>query len=180
MATAVVTVTPGVYRLDSVHSTVGFAVLHKVSKFRATFADFHATLAADESGELALTGAASVGSLQVKNNDMAAHLQSPDFFDAERHPDATFRSTTVRVDPSGELTVIGELTMRGHTRTVEATGTLTSVPDDGHGNERVGLDLEAVIDRQDFGISFSQRLPGGGLAVANEVTLNVELELAKA
>jgi polyisoprenoid-binding protein YceI len=70
--------------------------------------------------------------------------------------------------------------MRGNTRAVEATGTLTFVPDDGHGRERVGLDLETVVDRQDFGISFAQRLPGGGVAVANAVTLNVELELAKA
>ena len=179
MSTAVVTVTPGTYRLDHVHSTVGFAVLHKVSKFRATFADFDATLAVDPAAQLALTGAASVASVQVKDKQMGAHLQSPDFFDAERHPDITFDSTSVRVDPDGRLAVAGELTIRGHKRTVEATGTLTAVGDDGHGRERVGLDLEAVIDRQDFGISFSQRLPGGGLAVANAVTLNVELELAK-
>jgi polyisoprenoid-binding protein YceI len=179
METTVVAVTPGAYRLDHIHSTVGFAVLHKVSKFRATFADFDATLTADPSRELTLTGAASVRSVQVKNKDMETHLQSPDFFDAERYPDAGFRSTSVRLDPGGELAVTGELTIRGHTRSVEARGTLTSVPDDGHGRERVGLDLEAVIDRQDFGVSFSQRLPGGGLAVANAVTLNVELELVK-
>jgi polyisoprenoid-binding protein YceI len=179
MDSSTLTVAPGTYRLDPVHSTVGFAVMHKVSKFRGTFGAFDATLAVDGSGEMQLTGSASVGSIQVKNPDMAAQLQSPDFFDAERHPDVTFRSTSVQPGPGGELTVNGELTMRGHTRQVEATGALTYLSDDGHGHGRVGLDLETIVDRNDFGISFTQQLPGGGVAVENAVTLSVELELAQ-
>lgn len=172
-------VTPGTYRIDPVHSTVGFAVKHKVSKFRGTFADFKATLEVDAAGELTLTGSARVASVQVKHAEMATHLQSPDFFDAERHPDVTFRSESVRVADGGVLSVGGELTMRGHTQLVEATGTLTYVSDDGHGRERVGLDLETVVDRHDFGISHTQQLPGGGVNVEDAVTLSVELELAK-
>jgi polyisoprenoid-binding protein YceI len=179
MESAALTISPGTYRLDPVHSTVGFTVKHKVSKFRATFGDFDATLAVDESGEMALTGSASVASVQVKDQAMASHLQSPDFFDAERHPDATFRSTSVSLGPGGELAVNGQLTLRGHVEPVEATGAITYVPDDGHGGARIGLDLETVIDRQDYGISFTQQLPGGGVAVENEVTLSVELELPK-
>jgi polyisoprenoid-binding protein YceI len=176
METSTIAATPGAYQLDTVHSTVGFAVLHKVAKFRTTFADFDATLVADATGEFTLTGGARVGSIAVKVPDMATHLQSPEFFDAARHPDITFRSTTLHVDSGGELTVTGDLTIRGHTREVEATGAFTHVADDGHGNERIGLDLETVIDRTDFGIDFAQRMPGGGLALANEVTLNVNLE----
>jgi polyisoprenoid-binding protein YceI len=172
-------VAPGTYRLDPVHSTVGFAVMHKVSRFRGTFGAFDATLTVDEAGTLELTGCAGVSSLQVRNPDMAAHLQSPDFFDAERHPAASFRSTSVRPAADGSVAVSGELTMRGHTRAVEATGRLSYLADDGHGHARVGLDLETVVDRNDFGISFAQRLPDGGVAVENAVTIGVELELAR-
>jgi polyisoprenoid-binding protein YceI len=176
MEISTIIATTGTYRRDTVHSTVGFAVLHKVAKFRATFADFDATLVSDAAGEFTLSGGARVGSVAVKVGDMATHLQSPEFFDAERHPDITFRSTALVVDAAGELTVTGELTMRGHTQEVDATGDFTHVADDGYGNERIGLDLETVIDRTDFGINFAQRMPGGGLAIANEVTLNVNLE----
>jgi polyisoprenoid-binding protein YceI len=178
MESTTIVVTPGTYRLDPIHSSVGFAVLHKVSKFRGGFGTFDATLIADADGALALSGSAGVASVQVKDPTMAAHLQSPDFFDAERHPDATFRSTSVRAGADGTLAVSGELTLRGTTRAVEATGMLTFVADDGHGRPRVGLDLETVIDRNGFGISFAQELPGGGVNVESAVTLSVELELA--
>jgi polyisoprenoid-binding protein YceI len=171
-------VAPGTYRLDAVHSSIGFAVMHKVSRFRGGFGTFDATLTADTDGALSLAGSAGVASVQVKDPTMAAHLQSPDFFDAERHPDATFRSTSVRAGADGALTVAGELTLRGHTRAVEATGTLNFVADDGHGRPRVGIDLETVVDRSAFGISFAQELPGGGVNVENAVTISVELELA--
>jgi len=180
MKSNTMTVAPGIYRLDPVHSTVGFAVMHKVSKFRGTFGAFDAVLEVDDDGAIQLTGAASVASVQVKNPDMAVHLQSPDFFDAERHPDVTFRSTAVRVDDAGELEVSGELTMRGHTQPVGALGTLSYVADDGHGHGRVGIDLSTVVDRDDFGISFVQPLPGGGVNSESAVTLTVELELAGA
>jgi polyisoprenoid-binding protein YceI len=174
------TVTPGTYRLDPDHSTVGFAVMHKVSRFRASFADFDATLEVDAEGGLLLTGTASVGSVQVKNVEQGAHLQSPEFFDAERHPLISFRSTAVDLAADGTLAVAGELTLRGHMEVVHATGTLTYVPDDLHDQERVGIDLETVVDRTRFGLNWNQPLPNGGVAVSNEVTLLVELELPKA
>ncbi|MCW2643966.1 MAG: YceI family protein [Pseudonocardiales bacterium] len=179
METHSATVTPGTYRLDPDHSTVGFAVMHKVSRFRATFADFDATLDVDEAGAMTLSGQASVESVQVKNVEQGAHLQSPEFFDAERHPRISFRSTSVVVGPGGALTVEGELTLRGHVEPVSASGTLTYVPDDLHDQERVGIDLEAVVDRTSFGLNWNQPLPNGGVAVSNDVTLLVELELPK-
>jgi len=179
MDTNSIVVPPGTYRLDPVHSTVGFAVMHKVSRFRGGFADFDATLVVDESGEMKLAGVAQVGSVQVKNDEQGAHLQSPEFFDATRHPAISFQSTSVTLEPLGALTVVGELTLRGHAEVVEARGTLTYVPDDLHDQERVGIDLEAVVDRTVFGLRWNQPLPGGGVAVAHEVTLTVELELPK-
>jgi polyisoprenoid-binding protein YceI len=174
------TVTPGVYRLDPVHSTVGFSVMHKVSRFRAGFADVDATLTVDGDGQMTLSGVAHVSSVQVKNAEQAAHLQSPEFFDATRFPAITFDSTSVAVSDDGELTVVGELALRGHSETVEATGTITYVPDDLHDQERVGIDLMAVVDRTVFGLRWNQALPGGGVAVEDDVTITVELELPKA
>jgi polyisoprenoid-binding protein YceI len=165
--------------LDPVHSSVGFTVRHKVSKFRGGFAEFDARLTVEPSGEMSLAGSANVASIQVKDEYQGADLLSPNFFDAERFPDITFRSTSVVTEPNGQLTVTGELTMRGHTEAVQASGRLSHMRDDGHGRELVGIDLEAVVDRTDFGISFAQQLPGGGVAVENAVTLNVELEVTK-
>jgi polyisoprenoid-binding protein YceI len=172
-------ITPGTYRIDPVHSSVGFAVMHKVSKFRGAFSEFDAVLTVESSGEMMLVGSSNVGSIQVKDGYQAADLLSPNFFDADRFPVITFRSTSVRVEPDGELAVTGELTLRDQTREVRASGTLSYVADDGHARELLGVDLEAVVDRTDFGISFAQRLPGGGIAVENAVTLSVELELTK-
>ncbi|GGJ06311.1 YceI family protein [Streptomyces brasiliensis] len=170
---------PGVYRLDPVHSTVGFVVMHKVSRFRAGFGDFDATLVVDESGAMTLTGAAQAASVEVKNPMMRTHLLSPEFFDAKRHPEINLRSTSMELGEGGALVVSGELTLRGHTEVVSAVGTLTYVPDDLHGHGRVGIDLEGVVDRTRFGMTWNQKLPGGGVAVANEVTLVGELEFPK-
>jgi polyisoprenoid-binding protein YceI len=174
-----VNVTPGTYRLDPVHSTVGFAVMHKVSRFRAGFAEFDAQLEVAEDGQMKLLGSASVRSVRVKNPEQEAHLQSAEFFDASRHPQITFTSTSVTVGPGNALSVEGDLTVRGHTERVTGTGSIHYVPDDLHDQERVGIDLEAVVDRTLFGLRWNQALPGGGVAVSHEVTLAVELELPK-
>lgn len=179
--TAAPTPTPGRYRLDPVHSTIGFAVLHKVSRFRAGFASFDATLVVAEDGSMELEGSASVGSVQVKNPDMDVHLRSPEFFDVSRHPGIAFRSTAVTLsDEEGRLVVVGDLTIRGHTERIEARGTFAYVPDDAHAVERVGIDLEATVDRTAFGMRWNMPLPRGGFALANTVTVTGELELAKA
>jgi polyisoprenoid-binding protein YceI len=86
----------------------------------------------------------------------------------------------VSVADDGALSVTGDLTMRGHTERVEATGTFTYMSDDGHGHERAGVDLQAVVNRHDFGISHTQHMPDGSVNVESEVTLTVELELAGA
>ena len=111
------------WAVDPVHSTVGFAVKHMVvSTFRGRFEDYDATLTADEDGTLRLEGRVAADSIAVKDENLAAHLKAPDFFDTERHPYITFSSTLVRAD-NGELIVDGELTIKGNTRPIEARGT---------------------------------------------------------
>jgi polyisoprenoid-binding protein YceI len=171
----------GRYAVDPVHSSVGFAVRHmSVSNFRGSFGEVDASLQYGEDGELALEGSVPVSAIEVREPALASHLATPDFFDAARYPRISFRSTAVRVAEDGGLEMDGELTMKGVTRPIVARGELLAVPADLAGGARVGVDLETVIDRTDYGINFNAPLPKGGNAVANDVRLHVELEFTLA
>ena len=165
----------GTYKLDPVHSSASFAVKHMVvSTFRGRFENFDATL---DDGKL--IGTVDVSSIVVKDENLAAHLQSPEFFDAERHPELRFESTDIRRGEGDEVVVDGELTIKGITRPVEARGTLEGPAVTFGDVNKVGLTLEAIIDRTEFGLNWNAPLPKGGFALANDVKLIVELELAE-
>jgi polyisoprenoid-binding protein YceI len=114
-----------------------------------------------------------------EGRNLHAHLQSPEFFDSERHPAITFDSTAWRID-GDRLVIDGTLTIKGDTRPVQAHGTFTAPHEDPWGNTRLGITLEAAIDRSHFGLSWNTPLPKGGLALANDVRLHVDLQLIKA
>jgi polyisoprenoid-binding protein YceI len=165
----------GTYVLDPIHSSASFAVKHMVvSTFRGRFERFDATLVDGK-----LTGTVDVGSIVVKDENLAAHLQSPEFFDAERHPELRFESSDIRPGENGEVVVDGELTIRGVTKPVEARGTFEGPAVTFGDVNKVGLTLEAIIDRTEFGLNWNAPLPKGGFALANDVKLIVELELAE-
>jgi polyisoprenoid-binding protein YceI len=167
-----------VWGLDGTHSTASFSIKYMVSTFRAGFDKLDAKL--DTSGDQpVLTGSVDPTSIAVKDENFHAHLQSPDFFDSERYPAITFESTAFRVD-GDELVVDGNLTIKGDTRPVEARGTFTAPHEDPWGNTRLGITLEAVVDRSHFGLTWNNPLPKGGLALANDVRLHVDLQLVKA
>jgi polyisoprenoid-binding protein YceI len=162
-----------------VHSHVGFAVKHMgVSTFRGRFEDYDGALRTDEDGRTRLEGSVRAGSIVVKDENLAGHLGAPDFFDTERFPEIRFASTDVRVGHAGELEVDGELEIKGHKHRVTARGTISGPVDVG-GAEKAGVELEAVVDRRDYGLDFNLALPGGGLAVANDVKIEVALELLR-
>lgn len=164
----------GTWRVDPVHSEIAFSIEYMAGTFRGTFAKFSAQVADDEVG-----GSADVSSVQVKDLNLEAHLQSPEFFDVERHPQLKFRSE--RIGRSGDaVTIDGELTIRGVTRPVELRGTISDPITDPWGNERFGLELETTVDRTDFGLNWNNPLPTGEPALANDVTLSAELQLVKA
>ncbi len=168
----------GVWRSDPVHSNVGFAVKHMVvATFRGGFTDFDATLDND-GAEPRLYGAVRVASVDVRDANLNGHLLSPEFFDAERNPEITFTSSEIRAE-DGELVVRGRLTIKGVTREIEARGVIVGPVQHPAGGERIGIDLETVVDRTDFGLNWNAPLPSGGVAVQDEVTLNAHLELAR-
>jgi polyisoprenoid-binding protein YceI len=164
----------GTWQADVIHSTVGFAVPYLAGTFQGTFSDFDASLA-----DGALRGTAEVSSVQVKDPNLEAHLQSPDFFDAERFPQLSFEARDV--SRSGDdLTISGELTLKGHTEPVEIRGHISDPAPDPYGGERFGLQLETTVDRTKFGINWNNPLPSGDPALSNDVTILVDLQLAKA
>jgi polyisoprenoid-binding protein YceI len=161
-----------------VHSSVGFAVKHMVvATFRGAFTDFGATLGNDD-GEPRLYGAVRADSVDVRDPQLNGHLLSPDFFDTERYPEITFTSSEIDVH-EGELVVRGKLTIKGTTKEVEARGSIVGPIEHPAGGERIGIDLETVVDRTEFGLNWNAPVPSGGVAVQNDVTLTVHLELAK-
>jgi polyisoprenoid-binding protein YceI len=159
----------GTWQLDPVHSSVGFEVDYLAGTFKGDFREVDATLAVE--GESArLEGTAKVASVDVKDENLATHLQSPDFFDTERHPELRF--TAEDLDLDGEaVTVKGEITIKGVTKPVALAGTVSPPLTDYSGNERIGLKLTTVIDRTEFGVNWNLPLPTGQPALANEVLI---------
>jgi polyisoprenoid-binding protein YceI len=180
ITTGSTTLPAGTYKDDGVHSSAAFAVKHMVvSTFRGRFEDFTAVLTVDEAGNAKLDGTVKADSIVVKDENLAGHLKSPDFFDTERFPEIKFES--LKLTQNGEnVSVEGDLTIKGHTEKVTGTGTITGPGEDIAGNTKLGLTLETVVDRTKFGLNWNAPLPKGGFALSDDVTLQVELELAKA
>jgi polyisoprenoid-binding protein YceI len=161
----------GTWKADTVHSSVAFEVSYAVATFSGEVRDFEASL---EDGKL--TGVAQIGSLTVKDENLEAHLLSPEFFDAERNPEVRFESSSIKRD-GDKVTVDGEITIKGITKPATLTGTITGPAIDHFGANRVGFKLETTIDRTEHDIKWNMPLPSGEPALANEVTLKADLTL---
>jgi polyisoprenoid-binding protein YceI len=171
------TIPTGSWQSDPVHSSIGFAVKHVVGTFRGSFKEFDARVS-DASGAPEISGRAKVESVQVPEQNLYGHLLSPEFFDAEQHPEIIFESKEISSE-GDQLVVNGELTVKGTTKPVVARGEVSGPalgPDE---NERIGIDLETKVDRHDYGLDWQMDLPGGGKTLGDEVTLTVHLELVK-
>ena len=168
----------GTYGADPVHSSFGFAVRYQgVSVFRGTLDEVQATLTADDAG-VRLEGAAKVESISIRTPEQfRAHVLSEEFFDAANHPEVTFTSQNIDFADDGTAKVEGELTIKGTTKPVVAAGTWTAPAADAFGNTRGHLNLEATLDRTEFGIEWNMDLPTGGKVLANDVTLTIDASL---
>ena len=158
----------GTWHLDPVHSSIGFEVAYMGGAFRGQFREVDANLE-----DARLTGSAQVASVDVKDENLAAHLSSPEFFDVERYPELRFVST--EIEGGEELTIRGEITIKGVTQPVELTGRATEPLTDAYGRERFGLRVETKVDRTAFGLNWNLPLPSGEPALSNEVTLVADL-----
>jgi polyisoprenoid-binding protein YceI len=166
----------GRYQADPVHSSFAFAVKHMgVNTFRGTLSDVDASL-----DDGVLEGRAKVESISIVNPpEFRAHVLGEEFFDAERHPEVEFRSEAVDLADDGTATVRGELTIKGITREVVATGTWSGPAESPMGTVVAALELTAELDRTDYGMTWNAPLPKGGNILAERVTLSVHLELGQ-
>jgi polyisoprenoid-binding protein YceI len=163
----------GTWSLDPVHSTIGFEVKYMNGAFRGQFKDVDAKLAVD--GETAnLACSARVNSIDLKDENLSTHLQSPDFFDAERYPELSFESS--EIERSGDDVIVrGGIKIRGAEKPVELKGSFADPITDPYGRERLGLRLETTVDRTEFGVNWNVPLPSGDPALSNEVKLAADL-----
>ena len=167
----------GTWVEDTIHSHVGFEIGYATGTFRGSFSPFVARLTVESDGGASLVGEARADSVHVLDENLNAHLLSPEFFDAERAPLLRFASTDV--ERTGDrLRVSGDLTLKGVTAPVELRGTIA--PSFPHpAGERLPIKLEGTVDRRDFGIDWNMELPNGEQALANDVVLTADLFLVK-
>jgi polyisoprenoid-binding protein YceI len=156
----------GTWQADPVHSHVSFELVHAgVDEFRGGFEDFTASIVDGK-----VEGSVEVASVDVKDEQLNGHLQSPDFFDAQRFPEITFRADSLER---------GEITIKGVTQPVELTTTVSGPSTDPFGRERIGIGVEAAIDRTDFGITWNAPNQSGGDYLGNEVKLIARLAFVR-
>ena len=173
----------GVYDLDTAHSSVAFTVRHAmVTKVRGEFTDFTATLTAnqDNPAESNVEATVETASVDTRNADRDTHIKNEDFFDVEKFPQMTFKSTSFDVDANGNGTVTGDLTIKETTKPVTLEVETFGVETDPFGNVRVGFEANTTIDRTEFGINFQAPLNSGGVLVSNNIKIAIEGSAIKA
>jgi len=169
----------GNWTLDGVHSTAGFAVRHMmVSKAKGQFNKLSGKLALDEKDvtKSSIEATIDVASVDTNNAKRDEHLRSPDFFDVEKFPSMTFKSTKVEKKGKDALKVTGELTMHGVTKTVVLDTTLSGPGTNPWGQVVRGVEAKTKISRKDFGLTWNKALETGGALVGDEVEVTIDAE----
>lgn len=171
----------GTWVVDPAHSKVGFAVKHMgIATVRGEFTEFEGTLeiAGDLSSARAF-GSVKAASVDTKESQRDDHLRSPDFFDAETHPELSFEST--RIEPIDDETfrITGDLTLHGVTNEIVLTAEVSGTDIDPWGNERVGLEVTGQLSRGAYGMKFNQALGSGNMLVADKVKLSIDISAAR-
>lgn len=160
----------GVWNIDVTHSAIGFSVVYMgVAPFEGAFRQVEATLTPD-----GLEGSAQASSIDVGDENLAAHLAAPDFFDTSNHPTLSFESGSLDIEGE-QVTVDGVFEIKGNRVPVALVGTITSPVTDPWGNRKLGLTLATTVDRTQFGLDWNAPLPEGGEMLANTVDLTATL-----
>lgn len=166
------------YTIDSQHSSIGFAVKHlMISMTTGQFNKFEGTIDFNPE-DLAATQIVvtlQASSIDTNVEDRDNHLRSPDFLDVANHPTLTFKSTQVQVEGDGYL-IIGDLTIRGTTKSISIPCTITGPVESPFGGKVIGISGKTSINRQDFGVSWNKALEAGGWVVSTEVQITVNVE----
>lgn len=173
-------VSAGTWTADAVHSDVSFKVRHMaVGKAKGTFALQSATLTVGEDGAVAVTAVIDAASVDTKQEQRDAHVRSADFLDVENHPTITFVSTGIKEHDGDEFILVGDLTIRDVTQSVELAVEFLGETVDAYGATRVGFSATTSISRKSFNVSFDAAFGAGNAVVADKVEISLELEFTK-
>ena len=173
---------PATWTVDSAHSASQFAVKHlMVSTVRGQFGKTAGSIHWDGEDYKTVVAEATIDATTIDTREPKRneHLKSADFFDVAKFPTITFKSKRVEGVSGDRFKLVGDLTMRGVTKEVVLDVEATPVVKGARGESRVGASATGRINRQDFGVSWSRTLDAGGLVVANEVDIVLDLELVK-
>ena len=168
----------GTWNVDPVHSEVSFSVRHMmVSKVRGHFTDFEAAIVtADSPVDSGVTATIKLDSIDTRNEQRDNHIRSADFFDIEKYPTMTYRSTSLVDNGDGTWTVEGELDQHGVTKSVPLNLEINGFTADPYGGQRVGFSATAELSRRDFGVDLSMPMDGGGVVVGDKISISLEIE----
>jgi polyisoprenoid-binding protein YceI len=165
------------WNLDSTHANLDFSVKHMaISTVRGSFHKFSATGATNDDGiPTALSMEIDASSITTNQEQRDGHLRSPDFFDVANHPTLSFTATKI-TGKRDDLTIVGDMTIRGSTKPVTLKGEIADVITDPWGNKRTSLAVRGKLNRSEFGLTWNQALELGGVLVSDEVKLELEAE----
>lgn len=171
-----------IYKIDVDHSDIMFKVKHlMISTVTGIFKKFDATLDIDENDltKAKVTFEADINSVDTKNDQRDTHLKSDDFFNAEQFPKMTFTSTRIEKNGDDEYRLFGDLTIRDITKPIELKVEYTGSTKDPWGQERMGFEISGKINRKEYGLKWSAVTEAGGLVVADDVKLALNVEMVK-
>lgn len=169
--------TPGTWTIDPVHSAVAFQVRHlMVSKVRGTFDSFAGQVVVADDGSATVTAEVQADSFNTKNEQRDGHIRSADFLEVEKFPTLSYRSTSIEGSGS-DITVHGELTLHGVTKSVDLQTEFNGVSPGMGAGPVAGFEASTTINRKDFGIDISMPLEGGGVVVGDQIKVTLEIEL---
>lgn len=170
------------YNIDTAHSEINFKVKHlMITNVTGKFTEFNATMQADKEdfSDAKITFSANVNSISTNNEQRDAHLKSNDFFNAEKFPTLHFESTSIAPKSADNFELTGNLTIRDITKTVVLNVEFGGKIVDPYGQTKLGFELAGKINRKDFGLTWSATTETGGLVVADEVKLQITVEMVK-
>ncbi|MDT4938338.1 MAG: hypothetical protein QOG80_2009 [Pseudonocardiales bacterium] len=167
----------GTWQIDPVHTDISFSVRHMmVSKVRGQFTEFAGTIVtAEDPAESSVTATVKLDSIDTRNEQRDNHIRSADFFEVEKYPELTYRSTGLSGN-GANWTLEGELSLHGVTRQVPLSLELNGFTADPYGGQRAGFSATAEISRSDFGIDISLPMDGGGVVVGDKISISLEVE----
>lgn len=170
------------WTIDTAHSEITFKVKHLViSTVTGKFKEFDATVETDNDDfeDAKITFETSIDSIETGNEDRDNHLKSDDFFNASEYPKMKFESTSFKKTGDGEYKLIGDLTIRNHTKQVELDAEYGGTVVDPYGNTKAGFEVTGKINRKEFGLTWSAVTEAGSVVVSDEVKLNLNVQFTK-